>query len=285
MNRYRVALLALVAAVALAGCGGLGGSETPTNSPGDGPNATTDTLGTATPTATTGWPDTTTSTDGPYDLPLNGSEVRDRHRAVLTDAGTFSYRQNAIVRAAESAAVLEYTNLSAQVDRSTGVYRYFQNTTMRNPTAAYVDANGTAFIRQRGNGQIGYDRKTDSGGSTDAYLYPQINRYLRGLDYDYEGTERANGETVHVYAANDTDSLDPDTHGLTALDPASLTDLSAELRVAGDGSIRSFRYDVTGPNQRGTSVRYRIDIEYAGVGSATVSEPTWLDEARNVTAE
>ncbi|AQL44125.1 hypothetical protein BV210_16045 [Halorientalis sp. IM1011] len=273
MNRNRVVLIALVAAVALAGCGGLGGdSGTPTETPANGSNATTD------------WPDTTTATDGPYDLPLNGSEIRDRHRTVLDD-GTFSYRQNAVVRAAGSGAVREYTNLSAQVDRTTGEYRYFQNVTRTNPTAAYVDANGTAYLRERGDGQIAYDRQTGASGSTDAYLYPEINRYLRGLSYEYEGTERANGETVHVYAANGTDGLDPDAHGLTALDSASLTELSAELRVAEDGSIRTFRYDVTGTNPQGSRVRYVVAVEYAGVGSTAVSEPSWLDEAKNVTGE
>jgi hypothetical protein len=267
MNRYRIALLAVVAAVALAGCGGLGGDAgTPTDRSSSTPNATT-------------------TTDGPYDLPLDGSEIRERHRTALTDAGTFSYRQHGLAREPTSGTILEYTNVSVQIDRSSGSYRLFENATTTNPTAAYVDETGTAYLRERGDGQIAYDRQTGAGGSTDAYLYPEIDRYLRGLDYGYEGTEAVNGESVHVYAASGTDGLDPSTHGLTALDPASLTELSAELRVAEDGSIRTFRYDVTGTGPEGDRVRYVVDIEYAGVGSTTVSEPSWLDEAKNVTGE
>ncbi|MFB6084465.1 MAG: hypothetical protein ABEJ94_09495 [Halorientalis sp.] len=263
MDRHRVALIALVAAVALAGCGGLGGSGTPTDRPSNA----------------------TSQTAGPYDLPLNGSEIRERHRAALIDAGNFSYRQRAVARAAGSGALLEYTNVSVRVDLSTGAYRFFENATATYPTAAYVTPNGTAYVRQRSPGQIAYDRQSSSGNGTDAYLYPPIGRYLRGLDYDYEGTDRVNGETVHVYAANSTDALDPDEHGLTALDPASLTDLSAELRVAADGSIRTFRYDVTGTGPRGDRIRYVVRVEYARVGSTTVPEPSWLDQAKRVTGE
>jgi hypothetical protein len=264
VNRYAIALVSVFAVVALAGCGTPGGTGTPTQSPAN---------------------QSDTTVDGPYDLPLNGTAIRERHRGVLTDAGSFSFRQDTVVRAAASGALLQYTNVSAQVDRSSGVYRLLENGTTTPPTAVYVDENDTAYLRERSAGQIAYDRQSGAGGNTDAYLYPEINRYIRGLNFSYEGTETTNGATVHVYAANGTDRLDPDEHGLTFLDPASLSALSAELRVAADGSLRSFRYDVTsGPRQNGR-LRYVVDIEYAGVGSTTVGEPSWLGEAKNVTSE
>lgn len=268
VNRYAVALCALLAVTALAGCGTPGGSGTPSQSP----NGTTT-------------PNPTTETPGPYDLPLNGSAIRARHVPALEEAGSFVYSQRAVARSADSGALLQYTNVSARIDRATGRYRLLENSTTKPPTGAYVDRNGTVYLRQRSRGTIAYDRQPNAGGSTDAYRYPQIDRYLRGLEYRYEGTDRRGGETVHVYAASGTDSLDPRRHGLTALDPASVTAISAELRVTGNGAIRSFNYDVTGTGPQGSRIRYVVDVEYSDIGSTTVSEPAWLDQAKNVTGE
>ncbi len=269
MNRYRVALLALVAAVALAGCGGLGGdSGTPTQSPANGTQA-----------------NTTADTSAPYALPLNGTGIQERHRAALMDANTFVFRQSAVVRSADTGAPLQFTNVSAQVALSSGTYRLFEAATTTNPTDAYVDENGTVYLREQSDGQIGYDRQSGAENTANTYVYPDINRYLRGLDYSYDGTEQVDGETVFVYGANGTDRLDPDTHGLNLLEPSNLSAISAELRVAEDGTVRSFRYDVTGTAAEGDRIRYVVNVDYTQIGSTTVREPSWLDQAKRVTGE
>jgi hypothetical protein len=263
MNRYTVALCALVAVVALAGCGTPGGTGTPTESP------------TATPNATAG---------GPYDVPLNGTVVTEGHRAAIDDAGRFRYRQSTTVRAVPSGASIQYRNVTAAVNRDTGVYRATENTTTNPPADIYVDANGTAFLRQRFDDRIAYDRQVRDRGGSDPYAYPPVGRYLDGLSYSYNGTQERGGTTVHVYEADGLDGLDPDEHGLTALDPGNLSTLSADLWVTDSGRVQAFRYEVAGTNRLGNQVRFTVALQYSGVGSTTVTEPGWTTEAEQVTS-
>lgn len=263
MNRYAVALCALVAVVALAGCGTPGGTETPTGSQ------------TVTPTADAG---------GPYDVPLNGTVVTDGHRAAVDDTGRFRYRQATTVRAVPSGAFLQYRNVTAAVNRDTGVYHATENTTANPPADIYVDSNGTAFLRQRLGDRTAYDRQVRDRRGSDPYAYPPIGRYLDGLNYSYNGTQETGSTTVHVYEADGLGGLAPEEHGLTALDPGNLTSLSADLWITDSGRIQAFRYDVAGTNRLGDQIRFTVAIQYSAVGSTTVTEPGWTTQAERVTS-
>ncbi|RXK51187.1 DUF7537 family lipoprotein [Halorientalis pallida] len=263
MNRYAVALCSLLAVVALAGCGTPGGTGTPTQSPAGSPNATA---------------------GGPYDAPLTGSAVTERHRGAIDDAGTFRFRQSSTVRAASSGALLQYRNVTAAVNRETGVYRATENTTTNQPADIYVGPNGTALLRQRLGDRTAYDRQVRDRNGSNPYAYPPIGRYLEGLEYSYNGTRETGGPTVHVYEASGLDRLDVDEHGLTALDPGNLSAVSAELWVTDGGRLQAFRYDVVGTNRFGNRLRFTVALQYSGVGSTTVTEPSWTAEAERATA-
>ncbi|WP_336003058.1 DUF7537 family lipoprotein [Halorientalis halophila] len=252
MNRTTVALLAVVAAVALAGCGGLVGDSGPQTdqSPAN---------------ATDGTPETpqTVETDGPYDLPLNGTEVLERHRAALIDAGTFQFRRTSTTRTVEPSRIVQYRNVTATVDEGNGTYRATHNVTGSPLTEIYAGSAGTAYLRQRIENQTAYDRQNRTGNGSESYLTPRIRQHIDGFEYSYEGTESVDNETVHVYAAAER----------------------AELSVTEDGRIRSFRYDTTGTNSEGIEFRYIVDVEYRNVGDTTVRSPIWLGQANAVTSD
>jgi len=254
MRRTTLAIV-VVAVVALAGCGGLPGGEDGT---ADGDR------------------------DPVYDPPLEGETVLEGHQDALSGADSFSYRQNTTVRLATSEGVGEVTNVTLARNRSTDRALLTREVTFQWPTTVYDDGSGTAYVREHRADGPAYNTTDPGGFDYGFYEAPPIDRYLDGLNYTYEGTAESGGTTVHVYTGS-VDRMTPAEHGIEVIDPANVTELDSEIRIAEDGTVRSLRYRAVGTGTTGEELIYTLRIRYRDVGSTTVEEPAWVTEARNAT--
>jgi len=71
--------------------------------------------------------------------------------------------------------------------------------------------------RSRSAGSVDSHDPDSQATNVTFYQSPPITRYLRGLDYRYEGIESVDGETVYVYSVSNRTQLTPADHGLSMI--------------------------------------------------------------------
>lgn len=224
------------------------------------------------------------------DEPLNTSALQGDHTENLREAGSFTVTlngtstvgndtstQQTVVRADLEA---NRTYQSSQVDQrlagqSSGV-----------ASELYVeDGTGYArFVLGTGNQSQAQYQTVDlsqlpAGSSAPSEQFLTLDQYFaitEGANWTQEGTESFRGTTVTRYTIED----DYNGSALTGGSGANVTDFGATLLVTADGTVRSFGFDAT-VEQQGRTVNVSNTLVVTDVGSTTVEEPEWLDEARN----
>ncbi|CQH58976.1 uncharacterized protein HHUB_2872 [Halobacterium hubeiense] len=247
--RKQIAAVAVAALLVLAGCSAGGGAGT---------------------TA----PGTATGADAVYESPLNGTTVAQNHEAVVREAGSFTL----VSTSTQTQAGQSFTREgSTAVDLDSGAY--LSNRTVRGQNVLqYGYGNGTAFQRVTVGNQTQYAVPQQTPNTTQL-AGDQLASFVGLFAFSYNGTESADGTTVHVYEANGVDAINESAPGFANLDTSNLTNVSSEVRVTDDGLVTEFGYSLsidTGDGEASAS----LNQQYLDVGSTEVSEPAWLDEAR-----
>jgi hypothetical protein len=272
MTRNLVVALLLSVLLVLAGCNGSTGGQGTTvlnTTTASGTDAATGT-GTATPP----------TTDPIYETPLDSAAIVDGHSGALSSAETFRYVQNATVNRVDPPGLIQLTNVTADVNLTSNAIFARQNVSLIGTSQVYRNESAFAYERRVTAGEVTYRDPNSRAINTTFYKLPPIARYIRGLDYTYQGAERRDGETVYRYTVTSTDQLTPSDHGLAVIPPENVEEIESELLVAESGVVRSFSYEVVGNNTNGDALRYNLRVAYENVGSTTIEAPPWLDVAQ-----
>jgi len=221
----------------------------------------------------------TASGDTVYDSPLDGETVADTHVSVVRDAGTFTLVSTSNQTQGNQSLSRQSTTA---VDLDSGAY--FSTQQFRGQTAEqYGFGNGTAYQRVSLGNQTQYTVPQQSP-NTSQLAGAQLESFVGAFALSHAGTETVDGTETHVYEAEGVEDLNQSAPGFGSLDTENVTSLEAHVYVTDDGLVTQFGYSIS-LTSAGTEVSIATEQEYVDVGSTTVSEPAWLDEARaNVSA-
>jgi hypothetical protein len=254
--RRRLAALAVVALVAVAGCaGGLPGSD-----------------------------DAQPSNDGDplYETPLDATAVADAHLDAVADAGSYTIQSNSTQEIPERNRTANSSSVVAGDLSSDAVYTV---TNARSRTVElYAFGNGTAYQRFVTGGEVQYRQAPGRVGNASQYARGTVARAVGLFEFSYAGTESADGETVHVYEAEGAGALNTSAPAFRQLNETNVDAVAATLRVREDGLVRSVAYDLTITVQ-GTTQRIETVQRFVDVGSTDTAPPAWIDEARANTSQ
>lgn len=253
MRRIRAAgVVALVLAVALAGCSGLTG--------GDG-----------TPSATDGGPDGT---------PVDTDSILAAHTEALDGAG--SYTTNATIAINGSGPVSGTQSVSYLVD--SGSDEAMLRQTFQGASVVQYTAGNTTYLRQTQGGNATYRVASEPYGDGFQALTPVntsqaanlagLGSVLGNVTYQQAGSATVDGVAVTRYEASGSDAIN------LGNSPGNVTAFESTLAVADDsGVVRTLTFTIS-IEQQGQTQEQDIEVTTSGVGSTTVPEPDWLDEAR-----
>ena len=228
--------------------------------------------------------------------PLNVTELQADHRSNVRDASSFTVVAESSSGVGNSssegrtvAAVdLESDRIRQDADYETAVDSGDSQRIAGSNTTVY-QSNGTIYVRTittQGNESstqyqvVDAERSPANLSARFAGLEEHAS-VLRGANWTQRGTERHDGTTVTRYTANGSEDFDPDAleNGNGAEAP-NVTAFDATLLVTADGTIRLLTYDVA-LEARGQRVTAENRVTVESIGETSVSEPDWLDEARN----
>lgn len=250
-NRY-VAVVAVAAMLVLAGCGGGGG--------GAGTGTATQT---ATPTETATPAPTVETVEYPDGMSAGGFEnatlFLNDHRDAMTSGPSYAVRM-------EVTAGQETQTLRSSTDPDSERIR---SQTDRNGDLDYeiYYADGTQYVRQVNDGNSSYGstnatfRSAAEGLNGGQFLTTVVLLDLEASDVTVEGDQ-----TVITY---DIQGPRSSSEGIAEAD--------GTVRMNTDGQLVSFEYDLVSTEGREVSVTW----ERTDVGSATVEEPGWLEQAQS----
>jgi len=263
--RKQIAAIAVAALLVFAGCsaGGDGGTTT-------------------TAAETTG---TTVDGDGDgetpvYESPLDGATVAENHEAIVQDAGTFTLVSTSNQTQDDQSFVV---NSSTQVDLESGEY-YSNQETQGRSVEQYSYGNGTAYQNLSiSSGETQYSVPEQTPNASDL-AGSQIASFVDTFALSHAGTETVDGTETHVYEASGVEDLNESAPGFSDIDAGNITNVDAQVYVTDDGLVKRFVYSLALSTDQG-NVSLAVDQQYVDVGSTTVEQPAWLDEAReNTTA-
>ena len=248
--RKQIAAVAVAALLVFAGCSAGGGGGT-TTAPESGAG------------------------DPVYDSPLDAQTVAQAHESVVRDAGSFTLVSTSNQTQGSQSVSVES---STAVDLASGAYFSWQEA--RGQTVEqYGFGNGTAFQRvSTGSGQPQY-MVPQQGPNTSQLAGSQLESFVGTFSFSHTGTETIDGTDTHVYEASGVEDLNQSAPGFASLDTENLTSMTAQVHVTDDGLVKQFGYSMTLNTSNGEA-SVTTNQQYVEVGSATVSEPAWLDEAR-----
>ncbi|ADE02731.1 DUF7537 family lipoprotein [Haloferax volcanii] len=260
-NRIPVLLIAVL--VLLAGCAG-GADVAPAADADD----------TDTPTDGGGSADTGASSDG------DDFELSDPER-LLRDAGSFTVSWS--YTGVETAVTREF---AADLDAERS-YSRTTSTTDGQSDAGGVEqyvADGVTYVRVGGDDEATY---TSYEGSTEvlaaAIALSQARAYGADDDLTFAGTETFDGASVERYelsAANEALILAGSAAAQGEPGTLEVTSFEYVVLVDEDGLSRHESWSFSGRMDDGSEVSGSWEYSLTGVGSTTVEEPAWLDEAR-----
>jgi len=128
-------------------------------------------------------------------------------------------------------------------------------------SANALDTENTTYQRQTLNQSISYTGFTALSGAVQTANYTVT-----------DVVERSDGTRVAVY----------ESQGLTQVGSQRYSSVDAELQLTESGYFELISLSVTvTPPQGGDSITQTQQIQISDVGSTTVEEPTWLEEARS----
>lgn len=267
---YRDLLLAVAVAtlVAVAGCTGANGPST------------------ATPTDnSTSMNDTQAEEIEPLQQ-LNGSYLNNATTAAVEDGGSYTrttsyyYELNTTLQQGSS-----WTNSSQRVDFAAdrGV-RDTTTTVLGTPpsvttSTVYTDENAS-YSRVNNSQGVSYNMQSGLE-AVNLTTYRQNYTFLTAaFEYEANGTATVGDTTTVRYTST---NLSDDSY-LGGDGNVTVANSSSTLYVDADGAVRRMTAAYTLEADSGTS-RTELTITLTDVGATTVTEPSWLDDARNSTTE
>jgi hypothetical protein len=263
--RKQIAAIAVASLLIFAGCsaGGDGGTTT------------------AAPETTTAPGDTTTETDDEpiYESPLDAATVADNHESAISDAGTFTLESTS--NQSQGDQSFSVTS-SVAADLSSGEYFSEQNASNR-LVQTYGYGNGTAYQRLQFSGETQYMIPQQSPNASQL-ARGDLRSFVNAFEFEHVGSESVDGTPTDVYEASGFESLNQSAPGFGDLDEENVTSIDARVYVAEDGLVKQFEYGLTVDTEEGEA-SIAIEQRYVDVGSTTVQQPPWLDEARENTSE
>jgi hypothetical protein len=102
------------------------------------------------------------------------------------------------------------------------------------------------------------------------------------LTWTEEGSDTRDGVDVTHYSVSDADAIEQ-AGGQLAPNATSIDSVSVDAYVDGDGIVREMSWSFSGIDQNGNEFDFESTYRTTDVGSTTVEEPGWLDEAREQT--
>jgi hypothetical protein len=270
LSHRRVILVVAVAALAvLAGCTG-----------GNGP-------GTATPANNS----TATPADGQSIEPvaeLDASYLNNNTEAAVEDGGSYTSETAYYLYLNTTRGESEsWANSTQRVDFESGqgareAAQTFLGDQPTTTTQSVYTANGTTYQRLNNSLGVSYDLQTGDGGTVRPVNLTSFQGNYTFLTssfaYEANGTETVDGTTTVRYSST---NLTDDSYFVSSED-ATVSDASSTLYVD-DGVVRraSISYNVTATT--GSSAT-DLTISLTDIGSTTVQEPDWVDDARDSAA-
>lgn len=234
------------------------------------------------------------STDGQTIEPmeqLNGSELTNATSAAAEDGGSYTVETDSYVLTNSSLGQSEgVTNTTTRVDFAAdrGI-RVSNQTSFGSPTGngsivVYTDGN-TSYQRINSSRGVSYSVQTGTGFQIQPVNTTAYTQNYTGLtdafEYEANGTTTVDGTTVVRY---DSTNLTDASVFVGTNSNATVSNSSNTLYVDDDGVVRRVDLSYTVSSEAGSS---RIDLTstLTDVGSTSVEEPGWLDEAQNSTTE
>ncbi len=292
MDRRLTLFAVLVVVAGTAGCSALldGGGTTPTATP-DGatptptsptttPTATGEPTATGTPTRTATRTATPTPTS-PQTRTFDAAALQNTHVEALENAGSFRSSSALVTR---NASATRYINGSYGVERNgpfinTANITYVRDTgTQDFPVTTRYTEGDTTYERRIGDNGTTYDKGTAPYNESDpdpvdevvAYQLGRIARnVIDGSTWTVTGNGTLDGANVTRY----------DTGG-NAFGAAGYGDATGNATLVVDeaGVVRyvAYRFVATTGGER---TEYVYEAGYADVGSTTVQEPDWTENA------
>jgi hypothetical protein len=105
--------------------------------------------------------------------------------------------------------------------------------------------------------------------------------FLQNFSWSYEGTTTVNGKTVGKYVASSKQE-GTKLPGSFSTAPANISDVSGEVYVDEQGFPVQTKITYTMPGQDGP-VTVTVDYSLTKIDQTSVSEPSWLSEAKSQT--
>lgn len=287
--RRPLLVAALAALVLLSGCSFLGGGGATPTAETDDPTPTE----TVTPTATA----TPTSSPTPTPTPTPGPDYPDGYASDGIANGTAAAASHTDGLVARQSFIID-VNATVLTANRTAQVRQLQSVDLAQNRAlvAINDSNGVR-VTNYFDGETRYIRVDPPGGnetrynSTNASLEPRaftgstfVSPALRNVTYgDANVTETGNGTFFGYRAATVNESAFPLLFG-PSINASNVTGFDAGVVVDEEGIVRRVSYRATVDRGDGpllVSVRLRT----VAIGDVSVSEPTWIDEARGTDSD
>lgn len=252
MQRRALQLFAVSCLVALAGCSGAlsGGDAGPTLEDASYPAGVSD----------------------------NGTDL-----AALSDAHAEALNGSSFALSLDVSQNSSASNRSMAVDAAVGPDRdeVRVNVSGANQSMATYATSETRYLQVTAGDRTNY-RATERSDSALRLLPSSYSgvEYLgrfggqAGANFTPTGVREVDGTTLIVLEANGSDASAPEG--------ANLTDYDATVLVDEQGVVHRFEASAR-TEQGGNWVRSSVTMTISGVNETTVSEPAWLDEARNRT--
>lgn len=247
----RVAALAVVALVLLAGCnGGLPG--------GSADEESTD----LPPVAEQSWTDENESVD--YE------RLQRSHANAITNASSFEYTQNSSTASGRE----ETTRVLVDRDAETALFEAITSQDDSERVQNTYVADGTAYSRSGTDSEYQYTSQNVTSEEFEQFVDQQSQLRTTGgvfdaLEFEYVGAE----DGAYRFEADSIASSDA-----TSFDADNVTESSSTLVVDGDGYVRTLSLTLTIDQGDGEQTA-SLSFSTTGVNETSVEEPSWTDEA------
>jgi len=273
MQTIRISTVLVVLTVLLAGCSGGGVT--------DGAPSTDSTETDADDTeANADDTETDASATGSDDLSLSAADEN------LRAAGSFTTQWSYTVQDVDGSTIRFNNTYEVDLDaeRSREVYA------TSGPEAAtdyeIFVADGASYTRY-GSGADAFYQTSDQAPSVFDSATGRAAGFYNYLEEDAEfvGTETYDGVTVSRYDYSDADAWQTYNQGATSTmfggdEEVTITDFSISVLVDGNGVARLTTWTLTGETADGDPASVEWSYSITDIGSTSVEDPAWLDEAQ-----
>lgn len=263
MKSIRLSTVLVVLSVALAGCagGGVGG-----DAPASGDDA---------PTAGN-------TAGGDSSNSLSVAEVDER----LREAGSFTTSWDYTITQADGTTMQFNNSYRVDLDANRSIERYgstggeagFDYTTFVDEDTSYTryGSGENVFYQISDQPQSVFDDATNRASTFDTYLEE---------DARFVGTESFDGDTVSRYEYTDADAWRTYNQGLASgtfdtEEEVTITDFGITVLVDENNIGRLTTWTLTGETESGETVTAEWSYSLTDIGSTSVDDPDWLDEAQ-----